>query len=140
MQLMREELWREQAKCKGMNPDVFHPDLTKPSEIETVKAICNACPVQHQCAEHAIKEGEPFGIWGGLTERERRIARRRRGLPNLSRRHLHIAVSEFRNGKPPAECGTPSGYERHRRARERACDECKAAQAAKIAAYRNRHT
>lgn len=137
---MREEVWREQAKCKGMDPDVFHPDLNKPSEIEAIKAICNACPVQHDCAEHAINDGEPFGIWGGLTERERRIARRKRGLSDITRRHLHLAVVNTRVVKPPAECGTSSGYERHRRLREAACDECKEANRAKIAAYRNRHT
>lgn len=69
--------WRQAALCRGVDPEVFYPDEEEdPSEA---KAICEACPVREPCLEHALLVREKHGVWGGLTERERRrVIRQRR--------------------------------------------------------------
>lgn len=55
------------------------PDLWFPGRGESTaeaKAICRVCPVRAECLEHAVRNGEKFGIWGGRSERERRRLRR----------------------------------------------------------------
>ena len=69
--------WRQRAACRGVNPDVFYP--ASDEDAEPAKVICNACPVRQACVEHALATRERDGIWGGVTERERRrIIRQRR--------------------------------------------------------------
>jgi WhiB family redox-sensing transcriptional regulator len=70
--------WRKYARCLGADPEVFHP--TSEEDADEAKAICATCPVREPCLEHAIVAREKQGVWGGLTERERRrlIRRRRR--------------------------------------------------------------
>lgn len=60
-------LWREHAKCAGRG-DLFFDDLYE----QQAKAICADCPVREQCLEHALRTPEQYGIWGGMTPRERR--------------------------------------------------------------------
>lgn len=69
--------WRQRAACKGLDPDVFYPSSDE--EADEAKAICEICPVRPLCLEHAITFRERDGVWGGLTERERRrVVRQRR--------------------------------------------------------------
>lgn len=71
--------WMDQAECKGMDPDIFHPDRGE-SKAAAI-AICNTCPVKEQCLEHAVVNHED-GVWGGTGYRERqriRGQRRREG-------------------------------------------------------------
>jgi len=72
--------WRQYARCLGADPDVFHPPADSDELAEPAKAICRICPVREACLEHAITAREKQGVWGGLTERERRrlIRQRRR--------------------------------------------------------------
>lgn len=67
--------WRQAAACEGSPPDVFYPE----NEFETAaaKAICAQCPVRGICLETALRNKERYGIWGGLTPRERARLRRR---------------------------------------------------------------
>jgi WhiB family redox-sensing transcriptional regulator len=76
MQMISE--WRRYARCNGTDPEVFYPSTD--DEAGDAKAICAVCPVREPCLEHAITAREKQGVWGGLTERERRrlIRRRRR--------------------------------------------------------------
>ena len=68
--------WRQQARCRGVDPEIFHPgDEDDPS---AAKEICAVCPVREACLEYALTVREKFGVWGGLTERERRRVLRRR--------------------------------------------------------------
>jgi WhiB family transcriptional regulator, redox-sensing transcriptional regulator len=72
--------WRLRAACRDVDSAVFFsPDGErgpKRAARETrAKAICAGCPVIRQCATHAIRYGERYGIWGGLSERERLIFR-----------------------------------------------------------------
>lgn len=72
-----EEAWRARAACRGLDAAVFYP--VDEDEVEEARAICALCPVQETCLEYALANGEKLGIWGGLTEKERRrILRERR--------------------------------------------------------------
>jgi WhiB family redox-sensing transcriptional regulator len=69
--------WRQYARCLGADPDLFYP--VNDEAAEPAKAICAICPVREPCLEHAITAREKEGVWGGLTERERRrLIRQRR--------------------------------------------------------------
>ncbi|MFD8565468.1 WhiB family transcriptional regulator [Streptomyces sp. NPDC059639] len=75
--------WRESAKCRGMDPDLFFPIGNSSSfatlvQIDEAKAVCGSCPVERQCLEWALNAGPVEGIWGGTTDAERRAVRRRR--------------------------------------------------------------
>ena len=68
--------WRALAACRGVDPEIFHPsDEDDPS---AAKAVCAECPVRESCLEHALAVREKHGVWGGLTERERRRVLRQR--------------------------------------------------------------
>lgn len=69
--------WDDEAGCRGIDPDVFFPD--RPSDPAlAAKAICRGCPVRTQCLEFALATRLDHGVWGGLTELERRSLRRSR--------------------------------------------------------------
>ena len=70
--------WKKKANCLGIDPDLFYPERGVSSA--NAKKVCHGCIVQSQCLEYALCNGEKFGIWGGLSERERRILRRERRL------------------------------------------------------------
>ena len=69
--------WRANAACRGLDPAIFYP--VSDEEAEQAKSVCDLCPVQSTCLEHALGIREKEGVWGGRTERERRrIIRQRR--------------------------------------------------------------
>jgi WhiB family redox-sensing transcriptional regulator len=69
--------WRQHAACRGLDPEVFYPATDE--DAEEAKAVCAQCPVRQLCLEHALARRERDGVWGGMTERERRrIVRQRR--------------------------------------------------------------
>jgi WhiB family redox-sensing transcriptional regulator len=69
--------WRQFARCLGVDPDIFHP--VSDDDAYVAKSICAVCPVREPCLEHALAVREKHGVWGGLTERERRrLVRQRR--------------------------------------------------------------
>ncbi|MGW1785430.1 WhiB family transcriptional regulator [Streptomyces sp. NPDC002143] len=73
--------WRERAACLRVDPDLFFPvGHTGPAldQIDEAKAVCGRCPVMEQCRDWAVEAGQVEGIWGGMTETERRALRRRR--------------------------------------------------------------
>jgi WhiB family redox-sensing transcriptional regulator len=67
--------WQEQALCAETDPEAFFPE--KGGSTREAKKICTGCEVKAQCLEYALSNDERFGIWGGLSERERRRLRRR---------------------------------------------------------------
>lgn len=72
-----EITWRQRGACNGLDPAVFFPDSEE--NAEEAKAICDICSVRLSCLEHALAMRERDGVWGGMTERERRrIIRQRR--------------------------------------------------------------
>ncbi len=68
--------WQDYANCRGADADLFFPE--RGASTRKAKAICAQCEVRSKCLEFAIREGEKFGIWGGMSERERRRVRRDR--------------------------------------------------------------
>lgn len=68
--------WADHALCATTAPDLFHPD--KGSDGNEAKAICAQCPVRTQCLEHALRNREYQGIWGGTGPGTRRGMVRRR--------------------------------------------------------------
>jgi WhiB family redox-sensing transcriptional regulator len=68
--------WQQRANCMGVDPDLFFPE--RGSSTREAKEVCRGCVVRVDCLEFAIANGEKFGIWGGMSERERRRVRRAR--------------------------------------------------------------
>lgn len=62
--------WQERALCAQTDPESFFPE--KGGSTRNAKATCLACEVRTECLQYAIDHDERFGIWGGLSERERR--------------------------------------------------------------------
>ncbi|SDY86997.1 transcription factor WhiB [Modestobacter sp. DSM 44400] len=67
--------WHESALCAETDPEAFFPE--KGGSTREAKKICTGCEVRAECLEFALGNDERFGIWGGLSERERRRLRRR---------------------------------------------------------------
>ena len=67
--------WQEQALCAQTGGDFFFPEPG--SSVREAKRICGRCEVKAECLEYALGHDERFGIWGGLSERERRNLKRR---------------------------------------------------------------
>ena len=72
------ESWQAFANCLGVDPDLFFPE--RGASTKEAKQVCQGCVVREDCLEYALANGEKFGIWGGLSERERRRIRRQRAL------------------------------------------------------------
>lgn len=108
---LEAESWRNHAECLYVYPDVFYPHKYDHSSCREAKSICARCPVKTECLTAAFEIDEPFGIWGGLTPRERDAMRR---ADNRPRR------------RPPEifPHGTAAGYARHKRAGEQPCRAC----------------
>jgi WhiB family transcriptional regulator, redox-sensing transcriptional regulator len=73
--------WRNDAACKDENPDLFFPIGTTGiavEQVEDAKRICARCHVQEACLEFALASNQDAGVWGGLTEDERRTLKRAR--------------------------------------------------------------
>ncbi|WP_232662855.1 WhiB family transcriptional regulator [Pseudonocardia sp. TRM90224] len=71
--------WRHQAICRIENPELFFPVGTSgPAllQIAEAKTVCRRCTVTSECLTWALESGQDTGIWGGLSEDERRIAKR----------------------------------------------------------------
>jgi len=85
--------WWFAGLCAQIDPELFFPE--KGGSVRDAKAVCAGCPVRAQCLEHALAHDERFGVWGGLSEPERRrlktaathrssasrLAARRTGVP-----------------------------------------------------------
>ena len=69
-----ENQWQDRALCAQTDPEAFFPE--KGGSTREAKRICHGCEVQAECLEYALGNDERFGIWGGLSERERRRIKR----------------------------------------------------------------
>jgi WhiB family redox-sensing transcriptional regulator len=73
--------WVHRARCRDEDPELFFPvGTTGPaaSQISAAKAVCLRCSVKTACLEWAMATGQDAGVWGGLSEEERRALRRAR--------------------------------------------------------------
>jgi WhiB family redox-sensing transcriptional regulator len=69
-----DDLWQENALCAQTDPEAFFPE--KGGSTREAKRICQGCEVRDACLDYALANDERFGIWGGLSERERRRLKR----------------------------------------------------------------
>ena len=67
--------WQELALCSQTDPEAFYPE--KGGSTREAKKICGRCVVKDDCLQYALTHDERFGIWGGLSERERRKLKHR---------------------------------------------------------------
>ncbi len=72
--------WRDLALCAEVDPELFFPE--KGESSRPAKRVCAGCEVRAECLQYALDHGERFGVWGGLSERERRELARQ---PNPAR-------------------------------------------------------
>ena len=68
-----QEAWRLNALCAETDPEAFFPE--KGGSTREAKRVCSGCSVRAECLEFALANDERFGIWGGLSDRERRRLR-----------------------------------------------------------------
>jgi WhiB family redox-sensing transcriptional regulator len=71
---MTDDQWQERALCAQTDPEAFFPE--KGGSTREAKRICQGCEVRDACLDYALAHDERFGIWGGLSERERRRLKR----------------------------------------------------------------
>jgi WhiB family transcriptional regulator, redox-sensing transcriptional regulator len=69
--------WRDRALCAQTDPEAFFPE--RGGSVREAKRVCRSCEVRAECLEYALENDERFGVYGGLSERERR--RLKRGSP-----------------------------------------------------------
>jgi WhiB family redox-sensing transcriptional regulator len=67
--------WQTDSLCAQTDPEAFFPE--KGGSTREAKKICGTCEVRNSCLDYALENDERFGIWGGLSERERRKLRKR---------------------------------------------------------------
>jgi WhiB family redox-sensing transcriptional regulator len=75
--------WRHHSVCRDEDPELFFPIGTSgPAvlQVEQAKAVCRRCSVTDQCLQWALESRQDAGVWGGMSEEERRAVKRRGGL------------------------------------------------------------
>lgn len=70
--------WTRRALCAEVDPNIFFPEIGE--NVSVVKKICKACDVREECLKYSLDNDERFGIWGGLSEKNRRQLRARKKL------------------------------------------------------------
>ncbi len=75
--------WQDRALCAQTDPEAFFPE--KGGSTREAKRVCRSCEVRVECLEYALEHDERFGIWGGLSERERRRLKRAGRLATRTR-------------------------------------------------------
>ena len=114
--------WQEAALCAQADPEAWF--VEKGGSVAPAKKVCGACPVTAECLEYALEHREMFGVWGGLTERQRRplLADREResGAVRCASGHHILAGGNVLPGGNCAACrdAVIKGHEARRLAKE----------------------
>ncbi|MEU3838667.1 WhiB family transcriptional regulator [Streptomyces sp. NPDC028635] len=103
MVVIMDSGWNERAACKDADPDELFADG---AAQHRAKALCTGCPVRTECLAYALDARIDHGVWGGMTERERRALLRRRPTVTSWRRLLETARSEFEQQPRPGRLPT----------------------------------
>jgi WhiB family transcriptional regulator, redox-sensing transcriptional regulator len=94
------EDWSAQAACRATDPDAL---FVQGAAQNRAKALCLGCPVRTECLADALDNRIEFGVWGGMTERERRALLRRRPGVTSWRSLLQVAREQFEQRTPDLE-------------------------------------
>jgi len=87
--------WVEGAACRAVDPDTL---FVRGAEQHQAKQVCRTCPVRTECLAEALDSRSEFGVWGGMTERERRAVLRRSPDVTSWRTLLTTARDEYERG------------------------------------------
>jgi WhiB family redox-sensing transcriptional regulator len=117
--------WLSSAACLGYDPAIWFPG--QGGDVLYPKSICATCPSIEPCREHGLRH-ESFGIFGGLTNQERKRLRRAQGIRGV----VPEAVAFV------APCGSPAAYKRHLREGKPVDDICRRAHNERQWAYKER--
>lgn len=113
--IFNTEDWVQQAICPTTDVEAFFPE--KGGSPREAKRVCAECPVRIQCLQYALEHNEKHGIWGGLTDRERRGLKKAPALKVRCRNdHVLADVGMFSNGQC-RECSRIRGVRRVQRKR-----------------------
>ena len=94
--------WADSGSCTNADPDLFFPQPG--ADTSYARSICRGCPVRLHCLDYALESGQKHGIWGGMTESQRRRLRRRSHPSNpVVTRDDDIEVVELSDDAVPAE-------------------------------------
>ncbi|WP_127130293.1 WhiB family transcriptional regulator [Georgenia sp. SYP-B2076] len=108
-----DESWARYAACADAEPDAL---FVRGAAQRSARALCLGCAVRMQCLAEALDSQISFGVWGGLTERERRALLRR--FPDVDDWRVRLAgadpegnalIAELRSQRPPRAAGRPTG-------------------------------
>ncbi len=97
--------WRDYAICAQTDPEIFFPE--KGGSTREAKKVCNSCDVREACLDYALEHDEKFGIWGGLSERERRKLKKPKKRKNTTVKNPEVEVGD----QPKQEDGDDSDRE-----------------------------
>jgi WhiB family redox-sensing transcriptional regulator len=121
--------WMAAARCRNVDPDLFFPTKGGPDVTAHAKAVCAQCPVRTECLEYAVENQERYGVWGGLSPKERRpLMRERRGRSGPWSTTL----------PSPIDHGTEAGYAKHVNRGQDPCRACREAHAGRERERRKR--
>lgn len=99
--------WGGRGACRTVDPDTL---FVQGQEQNKAKSVCLGCQVRTECLAHALDNREEFGVWGGMTERERRALLRRRPTVTSWRRLLETARDEHDEPDEGGGLRLPSGF------------------------------
>jgi WhiB family transcriptional regulator, redox-sensing transcriptional regulator len=88
--------WRHRAACRTNDPELFFPLGTSGPALDQLaeaKSVCHRCPVVSECLAWALVTGQDFGVWGGMSEHERRELRQRERLTH-AKSYLVVAPAD----------------------------------------------
>jgi WhiB family redox-sensing transcriptional regulator len=89
--------WSEHGLCRSTDPDEL---FVQGAAQQRAKAVCTGCPVRTECLAYALDHRVEFGVWGGMTERERRALLRRRPTVTSWRGLLEAARAHHGEASP----------------------------------------
>lgn len=102
--------WPSLAACRNGDPDAL---FVQGAEQNVAKRICRGCPVRYECLADALDNRIEFGVWGGMTERERRALLRRHPQVPSWRKTFEVALSQNRDATDAEQPGlVPAGADR----------------------------
>jgi hypothetical protein len=117
--------WRDLAACRNEDPETFFAEGKRSrAQVFKAQAICHACPVRQQCGKFAIKTGQSWGVWGGMSQSQ--LRKRRNRFTNNAKTTTR-AVEAPSKKREPAKCGTRAGYQKHLREKTEICAPCRQA-------------